>query len=140
MGDEPLNTLLMRLVDLERRLYWYQRLLLLLGLGLLLTLTIAARSVPVSTELLRARRLEIVDEAGKTGVVAYVTPQGGRLEVLSAGGRPGFSAGTVQGAAEPVGLWEQTLQTLERQGRTLEQQRRMLDDLNRQLQRLSQGR
>ena len=54
---------------------------------------------------------------------------GGRIEVLNNAGRHVFSAGTVQGGKEPVGLWEQTLQTIDRQGHELDQQHRMLEDL-----------
>ena len=90
--------------------------------------------------MLQARRIEVVDEAGKAGFTAYATAVGGRLEVLNNTGRQVFSAGTVQGGKEPVGLWEQTLQTIDRQGRELDQQRRTLDDLGRQLHRLPQSR
>jgi hypothetical protein len=140
MEDNSLEALHTRLASLESRVRWYKRLLLLLGLGLILGVSLAARSVPAGMDLLRVRRFEVVDEAGKVGVVAYATPKGGRLEVLQATGRPVFATGTVQGAPDPVGSWEQTLQTLEWQGRTLEQQHRMLDDLSRQLQRLPQTR
>jgi hypothetical protein len=51
-----------------------------------------------------------------------------------------FSAGSLQGATEPVGLWEQTLQTIDRQGRELDKQRRMLEDLGRQFRNLPQSR
>jgi hypothetical protein len=90
--------------------------------------------------VLQAKRFEVVDEAGKVVVAAYATAVGGRLEVVSNIGRQVFSAGSVQGAKEPVGLWEQTLQTMDRQGRELDQQRRMLEDLGRQFRNLPQAR
>ena len=96
--------------------------------------------MPSVADVLQARRFEVVDEAGTVAVAAYATAVGGRLEVVSNIGRQIFSAGSVQGAKEPVGLWEQTLQAIDRQGRELDQQRRMLDDLGRQLQRLPQSR
>jgi hypothetical protein len=60
--------------------------------------------------------------------------------VVSNSGRQVFSAGSVQGAKEPVGLWEQTLQSIDRQGREILQQRRMLEDLGRQFRNLPQAR
>jgi hypothetical protein len=39
-----------------------------------------------------------------------------------------------------VGLWEQTLQSIERQGREFDQQRRLLEDLGRQFRNLPQAR
>jgi hypothetical protein len=102
--------------------------------------SLAARGTPSVTDVLQAKRFEVVDEAGKVVVAAYATAVGGRLEVVSNIGRQVFSAGSVQGAKEPVGLWEQTLQTMDRQGRELDQQRRMLEDLGRQFRNLPQAR
>ena len=140
MRDDNLAIIGARLAVLERRVRWYQRLTLALGCVLVLGLSLAARSVPSVADVLQARRLEVVDEAGKVGVTAYTTAVGGRLEVLHNTGRQVFSAGTVQGGKAPVGLWEQTLQAIDRQGRELDQQRRTLDDLDRQLHRLPQAR
>jgi hypothetical protein len=102
--------------------------------------SLAARDTPSVADVLRTKRFEVVDEAGKVLVAAYATPVGGRLEVVSNIGRQVFSAGSVQGAKEPVGLWEQTLQTIDRQGRELDQQRRMLEELGRQVRNLPQAR
>jgi hypothetical protein len=77
---------------------------------------------------------------GHVRVTAYATAVGGRIEVVNNAGRQVFSAGAVQGGTEPVGLWEQTLQSIDRQGRDLGQQRRMLDDLGRQVQQLTPAR
>ena len=140
MQDDNLSGLAGRLAALECRVRWYQRLTLALGLGLVLAVSLAAQTVPAVSDVLRARRLEVVDEAGKVGLTAYATASGGRLEVLNSAGRHVFSAGTVQGGKEPVGLWEQTLQSIDRQGRELDQQRRMLEDLERQLRNLSPAR
>ena len=140
MQDANLAIVSARLTVLERRVRWYQRLTLALGLGLVLGVSLAARTVPSVADVLQARRLEVVDEAGKVGFTAYATAVGGRIEVLNHTGRQVFSAGTVQGGKEPVGLWEQTLQTTDRQGRELDQQRRMLEDLGRQLRTLPQSR
>src|SRR5215510_15089663 len=140
MRDDNLSVIAARLAALEYRVRWYQRLTLTLGLGLILAVSLAAQTVPAASDVLRARRLEVVDEAGKVGVTAYATASGGRLEVLNNTGRQMFSAGAVQGGKEPVGLWEQTLQAIDRQGRALDQQRRMLEDLGRQLRNLSQAR
>ena len=136
------NTAVMhaRLAILERRVRCYQRLTLALGLILVIGISLGAVTMPPVADVLQARRFEVVDEAGKVVVAAYATARGGRLEVVSNIGRQVFSAGSVQGAQEPVGLWEQTLQTSDRQGRELDQQRRMLEDLSRQLHNLLQAR
>ena len=139
MRDNNLAIIGTRLAVLERRVRWYQRLTLALGLGLIIGVSLAARTVPSIADVLQVRRFEVVDEAGKVGVTAYTTAVGGRLEVVNHTGRQVFSAGTVQGGQEPVGLWEQMLQSSDRQGRELDQQRRMLNDLGRQL-RLPQSR
>ena len=140
MREDNLAVIGARLAVLQRRVRWYQRLTLALGLVLVIGVSLAARTVPSVADVLQVRRFEVVDEAGKVGVTAYATAVGGRLEVLNNTGRQVFSAGTVQGGKEPVGLWEQTLQTIDRQGRELDQQRRTLDDLGRQLHRLLQSR
>src|SRR2546426_7641493 len=140
MQDANLAIVSARLTVLERRVRWYQRHTLALGLGLGLGVSLAARTVPSSGDVLQARRLEVVDEAGKVGFTAYATAVGGRIEVLNHTGRQVFSARAGQGGKEPVGLWEQTLQTIDRQGRELDQQRRMLEDLGRQLRTLPQSR
>jgi hypothetical protein len=129
-----------RLTILERRVRCYERLILALGLVLVLGISLGAVTIPSVADVLQVRRFEVVDEAGKVVVVAYATAVGGRLEVVSNIGRQVFSAGSVQGAKEPVGLWEQTLQTIDRQGRELDQQRRRLEDLDRQLRNLPQAR
>jgi hypothetical protein len=129
-----------RLTILERRVCCYQRLTLALGLVLIIGLSLGAVTMPSVADVLQARRFEVVDEAGRVAVAAYATAVGGRLEVVSNIGRQVFSAGSVQGAQEPVGLWEQTLQTLDRQGSELDRQRRMLEDLGRQLRNLPQSR
>src|SRR5262245_9871784 len=140
MHDDNLSVIAARLEALEYRVRWYQRLTWALGLGLVLAVSLAAQTVPSVAEVLRARRLEVVDEAGKVGFTAYATAVGGRIEVLNNAGQHVFSAGTVQGGKEPAGLWEQTLRTIDRQGRELDQQRRMLEDLSRQLHNLPQAR
>src|SRR5262245_24983364 len=140
MHDDNLSVIAARLEALEYRVRWYQRLTWALGLGLVLAVSLAAQTVPSVAEVLRARRLEVVDEAGKVGFIASATASGGRVEVLNNAGQQVFSAGTVQGGKEPVGLWEQTLRTIDRQGRELDQQRRMFEDLSRQLRTLSQSR
>lgn len=137
MRDDNLSVIAGRLAVLECRVRWYQRLTLALALGLVLGVSLAARTAPAISDALRTRRLEVVDEAGKVGVTAYATAGGGRLEVLNNAAQHVFSAGTVQGGKEIVGLWEHTLRTVDRQGRELDQQRRMLDDLGRQLQKLA---
>ena len=138
MREENSASLHARLTILERRVRCYQRLTLALGLVLVVGFSLAARDAPSVADVLQARRFEVVDEAGKVVVAAYATAVGGRLEVVSNIGRQVFSAGSVQGAKEPVGLWEQTLQTIDRQGRALDQQRRMLEDLGRQPRNLPQ--
>jgi hypothetical protein len=140
MQDANLALISARLTVLERRVRWYQRLTLALGLALVLGVSLAARSVPSVADALQARRLEVVDEAGKVGFTAYATAVGGRIEIVNHTGQQVFSAGAVQGAKEPVGLWEQTLQNIDRQRRDLDQQRRMLEDLGRQLRALPQSR
>jgi hypothetical protein len=140
MRDDSLAIMGARLTILERRVRRYQRLTLALGLVLVMGFSLAARSTPAVTDVLQAKRFEAVDEAGKVVVAAYATTVGGRLEVVSNIGRPVFSAGSVQGAKEPVGLWEQTLQTIDQQGREFDQQRRMLEDLSRQFRNLPQAR
>lgn len=140
MQHTSLAVMAQRLAALEHRIRWYQRLTLALGLTLVLGVSLAARTVPSGSDVLQTRRLEVVDETGKVGVTAYATAAGGRFEVLNNAGRLVFSAGSVLGGYEPVGLWEQTLQTLERRKREQEQQRHQLDDLERQLQRLLPGR
>ena len=140
MRDDSLASLGVRLQTLERRVRRYQRLTLALGLVLVMGVSLAARGTPSVTDVLQTKRFEVVDEVGKVVVAAYATTVGGRLEVVSNTGRQVFSAGSVQGAKEPVGLWEQTLQTIDRQGRELDQQRRMLEDLGRQFRNLPQAR
>src|SRR4029450_660908 len=129
-----------RLTILERRVRGYQRLTLGLGLVLVIGISLGAVAMPSVADVLQARRFEVVDEAGRVVVAAYATSVGGRLEVVSNTGQPVFSAGSVQGATEPVGLWEQTLQTIDRQGRELDQRRRTLEDLGRQFRNLPQAR
>ena len=140
MGDDNLSVIASRLAFLECQVRWYQRLTLALALGLVLGVSLAARTMPAVSDVLQARRLEVVDEAGKVGVTVYATAGGGRIEVLNNAGQHVFSAGTIQGGKESLGLWEQTLRTADRQGHELDQQRRMLEDLGRQLQKLSQAR
>lgn len=140
MREDNLASMHARVTILERHVRRYQRLTLALGLVLVVGFSLAARDAPSVVDILQARRFEIVDGAGRAVVAAYTTAVGGRLEVVSHTGRQVFSAGSVQGAKEPVGLWEQTLQTIDRQGRVLDQQRRMLEDLGRQSRNLSQSR
>jgi hypothetical protein len=129
-----------RLTSLEHRVRCYQRLTLALGLVLVIAISLGAVTMPSVADVLQARRFEVVDEAGRVVVAAYTTSAGGRLEVVSNTGRQVFSAGSVQGATEPMVLWEQTLQTIDRQGRELDKQRRTLEDLGRQLRNLPQAR
>src|SRR5262245_1127851 len=129
-----------RLPILERRVRCYQRLTLTLGLVLVIGISLGAVTVPSIADVLQARRFEVVDEAGRIVVAVYATAVGGRLEIVSNKGRQVFSAGSVQSAPEPAGIWEQTLQSIDRQGRELDQQRRMLEDLGRQLRNLPQSR
>jgi hypothetical protein len=140
MQADTLAIMHARLTILERRVRCYQRCTLALGLVLVMGFCLAAREAPSVADVLQARRFEVVDEAGKVVVAAYATAVGGRLEVVSNLGRHVFSAGSVQGAKEPVGLWEQTLQSIDRQGRALDQQRRMLEDLSRQFHNLPKTR
>src|ERR687887_2017281 len=132
MREDNLVIMSARLTMLERRVRRYQHLTLVLGLVLVIGISLGAVTMPSVADVLQARRFEVVDEAGRVVVAAYATTVGGRLEVVSNTGRQVFSAGSVQGAQEPVGLWEQTLQTIDRQGRELDQQRRMLEDAGRQ--------
>ena len=140
MRDDSLTTMGVRLKTLERHVRRYRRLTLALGLVLVMGVGLAARGTASVTDVLQAKRFEVMNEAGKVVVAAYATAVGGRLEVVSDSGRQVFSAGSVQGAKEPVGLWEQTLQTIDGQGRELDRQRRMLEDLGRQLRNLPQAR
>jgi len=140
MREDISATMHARLTILERRVCCYQRLTLALGLVLVIGISLGAVTLPSVADVLQARRFEVVDEAGKVAVAAYATAVGGRLEVVSNTGRQVFSAGSVQGAKEPVGLWEQTLQTIERQGSELDRQRRVLEDLGRQFHNLPQAR
>jgi hypothetical protein len=140
MRDDSLAIMGVRLTTLERRVRRYQRLTLALGLVLVMSVSLAARSAPLVTDVLQAKRFEVVDEVGKVVVAAYATAVGGRLEVVSNLGRPVFSAGSLQGAKEPVGLWEQTIQTIDRQGREIDQQRRTLEDVGRQFRNPPQAR
>src|SRR2546426_12771898 len=105
MQDANLAIVSARLTVLERRVRWYQRLMLALGLGLGLGVSLAARTAPSAADVLQARRLEVVDEAGKVGFTAYATAGGGRIEVLNHTGRQGVSAGAVQGGQKPGGPW-----------------------------------
>ena len=140
MQADNLAVLNARLTILERRVRCYQRLAQALGLVLVMGFSLAARDAPSVADVLQARRFEAVDEAGKVVIAAYATAVGGRLEIVSNIGRHVFSAGSIQGAKEPVGLWEQTLQSIDRQGRELDQQRRMLEDLGRRFHNLPQTR
>src|SRR5215813_3585933 len=140
MREDNSATMNACLTILERHVRCYQCLTLALGLVLVIGISLGAVTMPPVADVLQARRFEVVDEAGKVVVAAYATAVGGRLEVVSNIGRQVFSAGSVQGAKEPVGLWEQTLQTIDRQGRVLDQQRRILEDLGRQSRNLSQSR
>lgn len=140
MRDDSLSVIAGRLAVLECLVRWYQRLTLALALGVVLGVSLAARTMPAVSDVLQAKRLEVVDEAGKVGVTAYATAGGGRLEVLNNAAQQVFSAGTIQGGKETVGLWEHTLRTIDRQGHELDQQRRMLEDLGRQIQKLAPAR
>src|SRR5919198_4886417 len=140
MREDNLVIMSARLTMLERRVRRYQYLTLALGLVLVIGISLGAVTMPSVADVLQARRVEVVDEAGRVVVAAYATTVGGRLEVVSNTGRQVFSAGSVQGAKEPVGLWEQTLQTIDRQGRELDQQRRMLEDAGRQSRNTPQAR
>src|SRR5215510_2731432 len=140
MREDNLAIMNARLTILERRVRCYQRLTLALGLVLVIGISLGAVTLPSVADVLQARRFEVVDEAGRVVVAAYATTVGGRLEVVSNIGRQVFSTGSVQGVKEPVGLWEQTLQIRDRQGRELDQQRRLLEDLGRQLHNLPQAR
>ena len=140
MREDNSATMNARLTILERRVRCYQRLILALGLVLVIGISLGAVTLPSVADVLQARRFEVVDEAGRVVVAAYATTVGGRLEMVSNIGRQVFSAGSVQGVKEPAGLWEQTLQTIDRQGRELDQQRRMLEDLGRQFRNLPQAR
>jgi hypothetical protein len=140
MRADTLAIMHARLTILERRVRCYQRLTLALGLVLVMGVSLAARDAPSVADVLQARRFEVVDEAGKVVVAAYATAVGGRLEVVSTIGRHVFSAGSLQGAKEPVGLWEHTLQNIDRQGRELDQQRRMLEGLSQQFHNLPKTR
>jgi len=140
MRDDNSSVIAGRLAVLEWRVRRYQRLTLALGSALVLGISLAARPVPPVSDVLQTRRLEVVDEAGKAGVTVYATAAGGRIEVLNNAAQHVFSAGTVQGGKEPVGLWEHTLRSIDRQGRELDQQRRTLDDFGRQLEKLAPAR
>src|SRR5712691_4584168 len=83
MRDDNLSVSAGRLAALECRVRWYQRLTLALGLGLVLGVSLAAQTVPSVADVLRARRLEVVDEAGKVGFTAYAQVVGGRIDVLN---------------------------------------------------------
>jgi len=140
MQEANSATMNARLTILERHVRCYQCLTLALGLVLVIGISLGAVTLPSVADVLQARRFEVVDEAGRVVVAAYATTVGGRLEVVSNTGRQVFSAGSIQGVKEPVGLWEQTLQTIDRQGRELDKQRHMLEDLGRQLRNLPQAR
>ena len=129
-----------RLAILERRVRCYQRLTLALGLILVLGLCLGATTMPTVADVLQAKRFEVVDESSRVVVAAYATTVGGRLEVMSNIGRQVFSAGSIPGVKEPVGLWEQTRQSIDRQGQELDQQHRTLDELGRQFRNLPQAR
>ena len=136
MQHDNFSVMEARLAVLERRVYWYQRLMFALGLGLVLGVSLAARTIPSGGDVLQTRRLDVLDEAGNVGFTAYATAVGGRIEVFNNTGRQVFSAGAVQGGQEPAGLWDRTLQSIDRQGREVDQQRRMLEDVGRQLRNL----
>src|SRR5437870_5886596 len=113
MREANLASMSARLMLLERCVRRYQYLTLALGLVLVIGISLGAVTLPSVADVLQARRFEVVVEAERVAVVAYATAAGGRLEVLSNIGRQVFSAGSVPSATEPVGLWEQTLQTIE---------------------------
>jgi hypothetical protein len=154
MEHETLSNLAERLALLECRLRRKRRLWLALGLGLLATVGVAAQTPPPAPTVIRATRLEVVDEAGQVvftvsatkegstmlvqnsagrpGVGVYASATGGRLAVLNAEGQEVFSAGARQDMSLP-GLWERQLQALEKQRQEVEQQRQEFLKVSRQL-------
>ena len=155
MEVEEKQAMAARVKILERQLRLYQRLVMGLGVVLLLGVGIAARPEALSSDVIRATRLEIVDAAGRvvlqagsredqsggtlrlwdrTGrlaIGAYATPRGGRLEVVDQAGQETFSAGTLPGSDVP-GLWERQLQVFERQRNDINRQGQEIGRLERQ--------
>jgi hypothetical protein len=154
MGAYTPTAIAERLAPLERHVRRYRRLSLGLGLLMLIGVCMAAQTPPDTSPVLRATRLEIVDDAGrvvfsaeaqkgggmirvltqagKAGVVVAATDLGGRLEVLNREGQEMFSVGTQSGTTLS-GLWERERRATEQQRRELDQLRQDLVQTTRQL-------
>ena len=61
MRDDSLAIIGARLATLERRVRWYQRLTLALGLVLVIGISLGAVTMPSVADVLQARRFEVVD-------------------------------------------------------------------------------
>src|SRR4029453_7835287 len=90
MEHETLTSFTERMARLERRMRCERRLWLGLGLGLLVTAGVAAQTPPPAPTVIRATRLEVVDEAGQVVFTVSAAKGGSAMLVQNSAGQPGI--------------------------------------------------
>jgi hypothetical protein len=154
MRDEMSMVNTNRLRVLESRIRLYRRLLVGLSVILIAGISLAAQTALPTSSVVRAKRIEVVDEDGqavltagarqeggmlrvwtrdgKLGVGVEATHSGGRVTVLNQAGREIFSAG-IRPETDIPGLWERQLALFKQQRQELDRQRRAIDSILPQL-------
>jgi hypothetical protein len=129
------------------------------GVMLVLGVSLAAQGPAVSSEVMSARRVEIVNDAGqvlwraearetggaiqmwnrdgKLSVAILTTPRGGHLEIFDSAGQAIFTVGQVQ-AQDLPSHWERQVRVVDQQQRKLTQQQQELSQLGRRISSIEQ--
>ena len=83
-------TLEQRVINLERRAKFHRRLAIVFGLGLLLSIALAVDVEPSTHDVLRAKRVEVTNQAGQSVFIAEADSASGhgKAVVLNADATP----------------------------------------------------
>ena len=139
---------------MKHQVVLYRRLCLALGVVLLLGVSLAAQGPAASSEVMSARRVEIVNDAGqvlwraeareaggaiqmwnrdgKLSVTLLTTPRGGHLEILNSAGQAIFTVGQTP-AQDLPSHWERHVRVVDQQQQKLTQQQQELAQLGRRM-------
>jgi hypothetical protein len=143
----------------EHQVVLYRRLCLALVVMLLLGVNLAAQGPATSSDVVSARHVEIVNNAGQVlwraeareaggavqmwdrdGTLSFTvlaTPLGGRLEILNGAGQAIFTVGQTQTQDLP-GHWERHVRVVDQQQQKIAQQQQELAQLGRRLSTIEQ--